>query len=81
MNNQSIEDREEVSVYELTEIYNEMLDDCYEPIDICGFKYSPSMSLNLVDVTAYQCGFNDYIDSLLSDDILVEIDGKYYRNY
>ena len=47
--------------------YDEMLDECYEDISICGYSYSPSTALYRVDEIAYNCGKNDYIDSLTSD--------------
>ena len=55
------------------DVYDEMLDECYEPINICGCEYSPSVALYRVDEVAYRCGRNDYYDSLASD-IADEID-------
>ena len=54
-------------------IYDEMLDECYEEIDICGYKYSPSVALYRVDEIAYNCGKYDYYNSL-GQDIKYEID-------
>ena len=47
--------------------YDEMLDECYGEIDICGIKYSASVALYRVDGIAYNCSRNDYYDSLYSD--------------
>lgn len=47
--------------------YDDMLDDCYGDIDICGLPYSASIALYCVDKIAYNCGRNDYYDSLASD--------------
>lgn len=47
--------------------YDEMLDDCYDEVEICGYSYSPSLALYKVDKVAYRCGMNDYYDSLASD--------------
>ena len=47
--------------------YDEMLDECYEPVNICGYEYMPSVALYRVDKVAYDCGYNDYCDSLYSD--------------
>lgn len=47
--------------------YDAMLDDCYEPVEICGYEYMPSVALYRCDETAYRCGYNDYCDSLYSD--------------
>lgn len=54
------------------EMYEEMLDDCEGPVELCGMTYSASHVLREVDPTAYRCGFNDYVDSLTDDDIFVE---------
>lgn len=56
------------------DVYDEMLDDCYEDIDICGYSYSPSVALSRVDEVAYNCGRNDYYDSLRPD-IVDELEG------
>ena len=52
---------------EITERYNQMLDDCYEDIDVCGMMWSPSTVLYRVDPIAYRCGINDWLDSLETD--------------
>lgn len=57
---------------EALEMYEEMLDDCEGPVELCGMTYSASHVLREVDPVAYRCGFNDYVDSLTDDDIFVE---------
>lgn len=52
--------------------YDEMLDDCEGPVELCGMTYSASMVLREVDPVAYRCGFNDYVDSLTEDETYVE---------
>lgn len=47
--------------------YDEMLDECYETINICGYEYMPSVALRRVDKVAYDCGYNDYCDGLYSE--------------
>ena len=49
------------------DVYDEMLDECYEEIEICGLKYSPSVALYRVDEVAYNEGKSEYFDSLASD--------------
>lgn len=49
------------------ELYDEMLDECYGEIEICGLSYSASIALFRVDEIAYNCGKNDYYDSLYGD--------------
>jgi hypothetical protein len=43
--------------------YDEMLDECYGEIEICGLSYSASIALYRVDEIAYNCGRNDWADS------------------
>jgi len=45
------------------ELYDEMLDELYSPINIAGIEFDPSRVLKELDPIAYQCGFNDWLDS------------------
>ena len=47
--------------------YDGMLDECHEMVTICGYEYYPSYALKNLDSVAYDCGFNDYKNSLLRD--------------
>ena len=49
------------------DVYDDMLDECYGEIEICGFSYLASLALYRIDEIAYHCGRNDYYDSLASD--------------
>lgn len=69
----------EVSDCDLYRDYDAMLDDIYPECKIAGNTYSTSRALKEVDPTAYRCGFSDWLDSEMTDNKLVEIDGKYYR--
>ena len=40
--------------------YDEMLDDVYGDVEICGMTYSSSRALKLLDPVAYRCGKGDY---------------------
>lgn len=40
--------------------YDEMLDDVYGDVEICGMNYSSSRALKKLDPTAYNCGKGDY---------------------
>ena len=42
------------------ELFNEMLDDCYETVTICNIEFFPSDVLKSCDPIAYRCGLNDY---------------------
>lgn len=48
------------TVYGLEEQYDNMLDECYDDIDVAGLNFSPSRVLEAVDPIAYQCRLNDY---------------------
>jgi len=65
------EDASEASCYIIENMddsyYDDMLDECYGEIEICGLSYSPSIALYRVDEIAYNCGRNDYYDSLSGD--------------
>ena len=47
--------------------YDDMLDDAYGTVSICGYEYDSSYALHQLDEIAYRCGFSDYTDSIQSD--------------
>lgn len=53
-----------ISERDALEMYNDMLDDCYGILDVCGYQYNASIALERLDPIAYRCGFNDYIANL-----------------
>lgn len=60
---------------DVEEQYQEMLDDCYSPVEVAGMAFSASRILQELDPTAYRCGYNDYIDAKE----LIEIGDEHYR--
>jgi hypothetical protein len=66
------EEFEIISEWEAQERYDQMLDECFPEVEICGYKWNPSTALKRIDEIAYNCGFSDYISSLESDGIKVE---------
>lgn len=58
--------------YQLEEMFDNMLDECFEAVNICGWKYLPSRILREVDPVAYRCNFSDWLDSQLTDGLLFE---------
>lgn len=44
-------------------MYDEFLDEVFEPTTIAGYKYLGSESLKKLDPIAYDCGFPDWCDS------------------
>lgn len=50
--------------YEAHQRYDEMLDEIYGDIELCGqYHYSHSRALKELDPIAYDVGFNDWCDS------------------
>jgi len=45
---------------EIEDMHEEMLNDVFEDVDICCYKYSAGRALRLVDETAFRCGFSDW---------------------
>jgi hypothetical protein len=43
--------------------YDELLDECYPTVKVCGYDFSPSYALKELDPIAYRCGFGDWLDS------------------
>lgn len=70
---------EELSDTLLDVMYKEMLNYCYEKVEICGNKYPVSRALEEVDPTAYRCGYSDWLDSEIRNKSITEHDGKYYE--
>ncbi len=58
--------------------YDEILDECYEVTTIGYLEYDSSYVLKCCDKTAYNCGYNDYLDSEIGESITDEIGGEYY---
>ena len=48
------------STSELLEMYDEMIDSCYEPIDIMGCVYDMSSVLKDVDPIRYALGLSEF---------------------
>jgi hypothetical protein len=60
--------------HELHDMYDEMLDDCYPQVNICGYEYQNSQALKAVDPIAYRVGFSDWLSC---DEAFIEY-GEYY---
>ena len=64
----------ELNIVDADERYDQMLDECSESCSMCE-SYGASRILKEIDPIAYNCGFNDWLDS--AD--LFELDGSYYE--
>lgn len=63
----------------LETMFEDTIDECQDNIKIGSLEYLPSLVLKRVDPVAYRCGLADYIDSLLTDEIIFEhADGTYH---
>lgn len=60
----------QLSDYQLEEMFDDMLDECYNEVEIYGWKYLPSRVLRGVDPIVYRCGFSDWLDWQLTDGLL-----------
>lgn len=49
--------------YEAYDRYDEFIDEMDGPVKVMGLEYDPSKVLKEVDPTAYETGFNDWLDS------------------
>lgn len=66
------------SEHQMERLFDEMLDECYDEIQICGYRYSPSRALSEVDPIAYREEFLAWISGKIDDDIIAEVsDGVY----
>ena len=75
-----MDEREEIHLFELEDMYDDMLDECYPEVVIGNMRYSPARVLKDTDPIAYRCGLNDWLDAEMSDGYIIEDDGKYYSN-
>ncbi len=51
------------------DLYDEMLDEIYGPVNLCGYEYCASKVFEDTDPIAYRCSFDDYIDSITGEEI------------
>jgi len=54
--------------WEIVDMYDDMLDDCYGQVKIGGYTYDTSLALRYVDIIAYNEGLSDYADRLEDDE-------------
>ena len=53
------------------DMFDDMLNDIYDVTVIGDIKFYPSQILREMDPIAYQCRFNDYVNSLVDSEIFV----------
>lgn len=75
-----MDERDRIHLFELEDMYDDMIDGCDDLVVIGSMTYAPSRVLKDTDPIAYRCGFNDWLDAVMSDGYITEDDGKYYFN-
>lgn len=68
----------EASPIDADELFQELLNQTQEPLKIGRLEYLAGDALRKLDPIAFRCEVSNYIDSLLSDGELTEIDGEFY---
>lgn len=61
-----------VSDSDIERMYVDMLDDCYEVVQVGSLSYCMSHVLSSVDPVAYRIGLIEYTDGLIEDGELTE---------
>jgi len=51
----------------MSNLYDEMINDCYPVIKIGNLTFEPARVLKECDTIAYRCGEADYFDSVITD--------------
>lgn len=65
--------------HDLMEEYEEMLNDSFDTVHVCGYNYNPGHALRILDEVVFREGFKEYIDGLVEDESLFESEeGNYY---
>jgi hypothetical protein len=61
---------------EIEDMYEEMLNDCYDVVSICGINFDPGSALRELDKIAFVCGVSQWegeeFDELTYDDLTDE---------
>lgn len=47
--------------HELEDMFEEQLNEVYEPVNICGYDYDPGRALRLIDEIAFDTGCSDFV--------------------
>lgn len=58
--------------HELEDMYEEELNDCYEPVSICGYTYDQGSALRKLDPIAFRCGVSEWVDEEFDEILKIE---------
>jgi hypothetical protein len=56
-----------IQPHQAEEMYRSMLDECYPMVNACGYEYSPSNAIQLLDPIVYRASMLDYYDQIYRD--------------
>ena len=68
--------KEHCEAIDTEEQFEEMLNECYEPVKVGCCEWDASYVMKELDPVAFRCGVSDY---LADDDQFVEVGGEYYQ--
>ena len=63
-----------VTVLLAEDLFDEMLNEVYGTVKIGSYEYDTARALKEVDPTAYRCGCADYIDSIVQEGAIYQLD-------
>ena len=66
--------REPITMEDLVNQYDDMLDECTATIKIGYLEFEASRVLEEMDPIAYNCGLNDYYDSICDEYICEDME-------
>lgn len=71
--------------HEIEEQYEDMLNDCYDSVSICGFNYEQGHALRNIDPIAFRCGVSEWegqeFDEIYFNDMTEAERKHYYAHY
>jgi hypothetical protein len=67
--------------HEIEDQYEDMLNECYGMIDICGMKYDAGRALKNIDETAFRCGCSDWSGEIYQEVTYSEMTEEEQQHY
>ena len=77
------EELESLTDYEIEEEYENMLNEVYEPVSICGYDYEQGTVLRRLDPVAFGCGVSEYLAEEFEEIVMKyqdDIEGTWYES-
>ena len=57
--------KERLHVVELMDMFDEMLDDVFGPVNVCGYEFTPDHALRQLNPEAYRREFHVWLDDYM----------------